>query len=89
VDEDGVLDWTAPGGAEWQILTYGERFTNQQSTVGGPNPDGFIGNGSWTVDHFNKLGAELMTDFWDTYILSDEEISSLVRKIVNHGTCPK
>ncbi|KAJ5605313.1 secreted protein [Penicillium lagena] len=43
----------------------------QPTSLLGPQtpPKDFIQNGSWTVDHFSARGANLMTDFWEKYLL--------------------
>ncbi len=41
----------------------------QQLTGPQTEPENFIQNGSWTVDHFSARGAKVMTDFWENYLL--------------------
>jgi len=83
---NGSLTWTAPvGDSEWRIFSFWERFTNQKSNTGGTNPTSFIGNGSWTTDHFSTTGAALMTDFFDQYVIADAETEALVRSVGTYG----
>lgn len=82
VQADGTLQWTPSDGSKtWRIFTFWEAYTNQRSCDGGPSPTDFISNGSWTVDHFSKRGAARVTDFWDEFILSDDETTSLVKSV--------
>jgi len=82
----GSLTWTAPAGdSEWRIFSFWERFTNQRSNAGGTVPTSFIGNGSWTTDHFSKTGAALSTDFFDKYVIADAETEALLRSVGNYG----
>ncbi|KAH8897161.1 hypothetical protein GQ53DRAFT_887412 [Thozetella sp. PMI_491] len=41
-------------------------------------------NGSYIVDHYSARGAETITKFWETYILSDS-IKSLLSDVGNYG----
>ncbi|KAH7125969.1 hypothetical protein EDB81DRAFT_846650 [Dactylonectria macrodidyma] len=56
-----------PDNATWLIFSAIVRGTGQQ-----PEDYPHTGNTSYVVDHFNKAGVEAVTDFWDSYILSDE-----------------
>ncbi|KAJ9668901.1 hypothetical protein H2201_001147 [Coniosporium apollinis] len=79
---DGSLYWTAPpGNTTWRIFTFWEKYTNQRSVDGGVNATDFIGNGSWTVDHFSRTGGSRTTDFLDQYVLSDADTQSLLRSV--------
>lgn len=83
---DGSLYWTAPpGNTTWRIFTFWEKYTNQRSVDGGVNATDFIGNGSWTVDHFSRTGGSRTTDFLDQYVLSDADAQSLLRSVGQYG----
>lgn len=57
VGEDRSLSWTAPeGNSTWRLIAWYERYTNQKSCSGGLNATEYVGNGSWTVDHFSANG---------------------------------
>ena len=47
--------------------------------LGGPQtaPASWLQNGSWSVDHFSSLGAKVVTNFWDQYILANGTKESL------------
>ncbi|KAF2258204.1 hypothetical protein CC78DRAFT_479443 [Lojkania enalia] len=81
--EDGwSLQWAPPDSTKtYKIFSFWEAYTNQRSCDPGPNATDFVGNGSWTVDHFSKAGAAKVTDFWDKYILSDNEVAHLLRHV--------
>ncbi|KAH3323093.1 hypothetical protein KXV19_007860 [Aspergillus fumigatus] len=80
--KDGLLDWTPPlGNSTWRIFSFWVKHTNQRSCTGGLNPTTVIGNGSWVVDHFDAMGARLITDFWDHHILSDEQTLTFLQEV--------
>ncbi|PSN71528.1 hypothetical protein BS50DRAFT_486722 [Corynespora cassiicola Philippines] len=82
VKEDLHIHWSPPNSSNtWKLFSFWESYTNQRSCDGGPNATNFLGNGSWTVDHFSKTGASRITDFWDEYLLSDGQISRLLRSV--------
>lgn len=85
--KDGLLDWTPPlGNSTWRIFSFLVKHTNQRSCTGGLNPTTVIGNGSWVVDHFDAMGARLITDFWDHHILSDEQTLTFLQEVGQYGT---
>lgn len=58
VGGDNSLNWTAPeGNSTWRLIAWYERQANQRSCAGGLNATDYIGNGSWTVDHFSAEGG--------------------------------
>ncbi|ORY00972.1 hypothetical protein BCR34DRAFT_102101 [Clohesyomyces aquaticus] len=48
------------------------------------NPDSYINNGSWAVDHFSALGARVMTKFWEEHILNNET-RELLQQVGNYA----
>ncbi|CAG8936063.1 unnamed protein product [Penicillium salamii] len=42
-------------------------------------------NGSYTVDHYSSRGAETVKNFWETHILNDTEIVSLLHDVGTYG----
>lgn len=42
-------------------------------------------NGSYTVDHYSSRGAETVKTFWETHILSDTQIKSLLSEVGTYG----
>ncbi|KAJ5726772.1 uncharacterized protein N7483_008129 [Penicillium malachiteum] len=42
-------------------------------------------NGSYTVDHFSARGAETIINFWETYILNDTTIKTLLGEVGTYG----
>ena len=79
---NGNLTWTATSrNATWRLMTFWESYTNQRSCSQGLNATDFIGNGSWTVDHFSSTGAKHLTDFLDQHVLADDTIAKLVREV--------
>lgn len=86
VDEDGRLNWMVPSGnSSWRIFSFWQEYTNQRSVAGAFNATSFVGNGSWTVDHFSKKGAQRVTEFFDDYIIVDEETTELLKSVGSYG----
>lgn len=88
VQDGWTLVWTPPDLSKtWKIFSFWEAYTNQRSCDGGVNATTWLGNGSWTVDHFSKAGAARITNFWDEYII-DDEVADLLRSVGNYGMSP-
>ncbi|EKG14347.1 hypothetical protein MPH_08469 [Macrophomina phaseolina MS6] len=86
VGEDRSLNWTAPtGNSTWRIIAWYERYTNQKSCSGGLNATDYIGNGSWTVDHFSANGSKKLTDFFDEHVIGDAETRELLASVGKYG----
>ncbi|KAH8674181.1 secreted protein [Xylariales sp. PMI_506] len=47
-------------------------------------PQSFVQNGSWIVDHFSAAGANVMTNFWENYILVDGT-KELLMQVAEYG----
>jgi hypothetical protein len=45
------------------------KLTLERASTGGSNPQNFIANGSFAVDHFSAQGAKVTTDFLEQYVL--------------------
>lgn len=81
VGSDGTLNVTFPSdstGLQYTVfavylIQMHYRNEADPTTLVGPEtePQDFIHNGSWTVDHFSARGAKVTTDFWDKYLLVD------------------
>ncbi|KAF9630987.1 hypothetical protein BFW01_g1859 [Lasiodiplodia theobromae] len=79
VSDGRTLSWTPPAGnSTWRIFAWYERYTNQRSVAAGQTITNFIHNGSWIVDHFSAEGAKLMTNFFDEYVIRDDETAQLL-----------
>lgn len=87
--ESRHLTWVAPTNdkspSSWRIMAWYERYTNQRSINAGENPTDFIQNGSWVVDHFSAAGSQIMTDFFDNYVVPDPEDKPLLSKVGKYG----
>ena len=67
-------------------MSWYERYTNQRSIDGGDDPSNYMQNGSWIVDHFSARGSNLITKFFDDYIVPDREDKDLLAKVGRYGT---
>jgi len=93
---NGILDWEAPSSAgngqeaspSWVVMAFYQRYSNDRSCVSVAQASTWIGNGSWTVDHFSVAGAKKTTDFWDQHIVDDEEIDTLLRQVGMNCSSP-
>lgn len=87
--KDGTVDWEAPassagnqrGSLGWVVMAFYQRYSNDRSCVSVSNATTWIGNGTWTVDHFSAAGAKKATEFWDQHLLGDEEVNSLLKQV--------
>ncbi|KAK5742028.1 hypothetical protein LTR17_003536 [Elasticomyces elasticus] len=54
--------------------------------IGGPQsaPTSWLQNGSWSVDHFSARGANVISSFWDNYIL-DNGIKESLKEVGNYA----
>lgn len=96
VASDGHLKLTFPAstdGVEYQVFAYYEAqssYLEQQSplalntTVSQSPVESFVQNGSWVVDHFSAKGAKLITNFWETHLLS-AETKQLFKDVGNYA----
>ena len=49
------------------------RAQQDPAELGGPQtvPQTYLQNGSWSVDHFSALGAQMITNFWEQHVLTN------------------
>ncbi|KAF1974068.1 hypothetical protein BU23DRAFT_505855 [Bimuria novae-zelandiae CBS 107.79] len=70
------------------VYLYKSLYRAQQGPLemGGPQsqPESYINNGSWAVDHFSALGAQVMTQFWEEHILNNGT-KDLLQQVGNYG----
>lgn len=66
--------------AYYQYQDLAKNLNIQSNTTGS-----IFDNGSYTVDHFSSRGAETTKNFWETHILNDTEIKSLLQEIGTYG----
>lgn len=72
VTTDGTLNITFPMDSSAQgYLVYASYALQNlvRSGLAGPDPQNFIQNGSFAVDHFSATGAKVTTDFLEEYVL--------------------
>ncbi|KAF2083369.1 hypothetical protein K490DRAFT_69887 [Saccharata proteae CBS 121410] len=80
------LNWKAPSGdSTWRIIAFYERYTNQRSVAPGWDATNSIQNGSWIVDHFSANGSKRITDFFEEFVVPDEEARSLLSAVGNYA----
>ncbi|MFI6514907.1 glycosyl hydrolase [Spirillospora sp. NPDC050679] len=61
----GRVEWTAPEGGDWLLLSYWERGSGQ-TPESGPHssPESHV------VDHFSRAGTQAVIDFWEERLLT-------------------
>ncbi|KAJ0340776.1 hypothetical protein COL154_002730 [Colletotrichum chrysophilum] len=50
-----------------------------------PDAVSWLQNGSWVTDHFSAAGAKKLTDFFDEYIIPEEEDKKLLARVGKYG----
>ncbi|KAF0324101.1 secreted protein [Colletotrichum asianum] len=78
-----ALLWTPPEDSQntWRIMAWYTRYTNQRSIDAAPDAVSWLQNGSWVTDHFSAAGAKKLTDFFDEYIIPEEEDKKLFARV--------
>ncbi|KAI0468585.1 hypothetical protein F4859DRAFT_524163 [Xylaria cf. heliscus] len=89
VDRDTrSISWLTPSsdkGSTWRLVAWYERYTNQRSIAGGPDPLNFVQNGSWVVDHFSAAGASKLTSFFDNYVVPEDADKNLLSRVSKYA----
>ncbi|KAM5347661.1 hypothetical protein ACJ41O_007485 [Fusarium nematophilum] len=87
VQPDGSITVTAPtvdGATSYFLLaSYYSRSYDRACIPSNPDPKNILQNGSFVVDHFSPVGAQLTTSFLEEYILADG-IDNLMREVGNY-----
>jgi len=61
-------------------------LSGDRSCVSGPNPQTFLENGSFVVDHFSTTGAKVTTDFLEQYVMVNG-VQALMQQIGGYCKC--
>lgn len=69
------IEWTAPDEGRWVLIAYWLRGSGQR-----PERGPHTVPASFVVDHYSRLGAEAVIDFWETRIL-DDDLRGLLRSV--------
>ncbi|KAI8267686.1 hypothetical protein K4K58_007307 [Colletotrichum sp. SAR11_239] len=77
------VSWTPPTDSQntWRIMAWYTRYTNQRSIDAAPDAVSWLQNGSWVTDHFSAAGAKKLTDFFDEYIIPQEQDRKLLARV--------
>lgn len=68
-----------------QLFAFYQKLSlNKNLAIERTTPQTIFDNGSYIVDHYSASGAYTITEFWETYILSDS-VSTLLREAGNYG----
>lgn len=59
-------------------------LSGDRACAPGPNPQNFLQNGSFVVDHFSETGAKVTTDFLENYVMING-VQALMKQI--GGSC--
>lgn len=74
VHNDGTISITVPANkAAKNYFLWASYFklSSARAAIPGKNPQNFIQNGSFAVDHFSGRGAKVTTDFLEKYVFID------------------
>ena len=87
IQVDGSVNVTAPtidGAVAYYLLAayYSKSYT-RACVASNSEPKDILQNGSFAVDHFSPVGAQLTTSFLEQYILIDG-IDELIREVGNY-----
>ncbi|KAJ0363559.1 hypothetical protein COL26b_012905 [Colletotrichum chrysophilum] len=79
--------WTPPKDSQntRSIMAWYTRYTKQRSIDAAPDAVSWLQNGSWVTDHFSAAGAKKLTDFFDEYIIPEEEDKKLLARVGKYG----
>lgn len=87
VQTNGSITVTAPtveGATSYFLMaSYYSRSYSRACVPSNPNPQNILQNGSFAVDHFSPVGAQLTTNFLEEHILV-EGILDLIREVGNY-----
>ncbi|KAI9045309.1 glycoside hydrolase family 35 protein [Aspergillus affinis] len=88
VSATGHLSFTYPRSPEnpifWLFAFY-QRLTKAQNLIFFSNQtEAVVENGAYMVDHFSSRGAEVVIDFWEKYVLT-ENVRSLLSEVGNYA----
>ncbi|KAH7381091.1 hypothetical protein BKA64DRAFT_727754 [Cadophora sp. MPI-SDFR-AT-0126] len=87
VQADGSITVTAPtvneASTSLLLASYYSRSYTRACIASDAHPQNILQNGSFAVDHFSPVGAQLTTSFLEQYILIDG-IDELMRKVGNY-----
>jgi hypothetical protein len=61
------------------------KLSSTRAAVPGQNPQSFLQNGSFAVDHFSARGAKVTTDFLEKYVLVDG-VKELMQEVGKYST---
>lgn len=83
VSENGTINVSFPTNSsaiEYVIYAGYFSLSGDRACVAGPNPQTFLQNGSFVVDHFSEAGAKVTTDLLEKYVMSNG-IQELLREV--------
>ncbi|KAK5096104.1 hypothetical protein LTS08_007710 [Lithohypha guttulata] len=87
VHPDGFINVTAPAGQgalEYYLMaSYYSRSYERACIASSSDPQNILQNGSFAVDHFSSVRAQLTIDFLEQYVLVDG-IETLMREVGNY-----
>ncbi|PYI25918.1 hypothetical protein BP00DRAFT_461432 [Aspergillus indologenus CBS 114.80] len=88
VSSEGTVHLKLPSshGETYLLFAFYQYLTHAQNLPVSSNMTGTIfDNGSYIVDHFSAKGAQVVTKFWDDYLLEDAEVRELLSEVGNYG----
>lgn len=89
VGKDGTISVAFPANSaaiNYVIYAAYYALSGEKSCKAGPDPQTFLQNGSFVVDHFSKEGAKVTTDFLEKYVLV-KVVKALLTQIGGYRKC--
>ncbi|RDW77799.1 hypothetical protein BP6252_05852 [Coleophoma cylindrospora] len=87
VESNGTVSIYFPAnstGIEYKLWAAYLKHSDVRTVRPGNDPQNFIQNGSWAVDHFSPLGAKTTTDFLENHILVNGS-KELLQQVGNYA----
>lgn len=87
VAADGTAQIQRQANASYHLFAFYQYHTLRKNLEVEAQPAATIfDNGSYTVDHFSKRGAQTIIDFWETHLLTPE-VEHLLGQVGVYGKC--
>jgi hypothetical protein len=89
VSKTGTISVSFPASStaiQYVIYAAYYSLSGDRSCVSGPNPQTFLENGSFVVDHFSTTGAKVTTDFLEQYVMVNG-VQALMQQIGGYCKC--
>lgn len=85
VSPTGHLSLKLPAGSSYRLFAFYQYLTHEKNLEYSSGTGETIwDNGSYVVDHYSPRGAQVVTKFWEKYILPNG-VKDLLKEVGNYG----